>query len=221
MKLMSRDRDFTKQLAKYAEKIGIDMIGFADPRAFDRFSKRNRPQKFLKKTKTVIVLTMHLYDVILDAYSQVPNSGTPVQFMDSIMELKCYNLKEFLSNKGYESAIIPYNPGLYLKDSAALAGMGVIGKNNVLITKKFGSQVRLRAMVTTAPLITGEPLERNIYCKDCEKCIQACPADALDGGYSRQKCLSYNLAHMKEISKYSSIWCNICLEQCPHYKNKV
>lgn len=213
-------RELTADLKKFAKKIGLNVIGFADPEKFVRFPKQNRPEKYLKNAKSVILIGIHLFDEILDIFCVDPISGKSYHYLDSILEIKCYKIIEFLSEKGHTTKIIPYNPGLFLKDSAVLAGIGIIGKNNLLITKNYGSQVRLRGLVSTAPLQPGDVIEKNQYCKDCKECINACPADALRGGYNREICLSYNLKHLKKLSDNTSIWCNICLEQCPHYKYK-
>ena len=47
---------------------------------------------------------------------------------------KLYKIKDFLHQKGHDSKVIPYEPGIYLKDAGVLAGLGIIGKNNLLIT---------------------------------------------------------------------------------------
>ncbi len=48
---------------------------------------------------------------------------------------------------GIKALSLPYQiefGGAFLKDSAHLAGLGVIGKNNLLVTPEFGTRVRLR-----------------------------------------------------------------------------
>jgi epoxyqueuosine reductase QueG len=86
----------------------------------------------------------------------------------------------------------------------------------LFISKKFGSQVRLRAIVTEAPLLTGVPIEDSDYCRDCNICLSNCPAGALTHeGYNRQACESYCLANLKNLSDSTSIWCNICINVCP------
>jgi epoxyqueuosine reductase len=103
-----------------------------------------------------------------------------------------------------------------------LAGIGSIGKNNLLITKKYGSQVRLRALVTSAPLICGTPIYKSEYCKECNICIESCPAKAFTNGkYNKKLCLEYNYANWKELSDYTVIWCNKCIESCPIGKNTL
>lgn len=213
---MDRDKELTENLIKYSEKIGIDIIGFADPKYYDKFKKKNRPEKFLEGAQTVIIVGIYLYDIILDAWSQDQNTGKSFHYLDSIIENLLRLLKDYLREKEYESKVIPYNPGLFLKDSAALAGIGPIGKNNLLLTEEFGSQIRLRALVTKAPLLTGSPIEQSKYCFECNKCVDSCPVDALSEGiYNRDVCFSYNLANLRKLSKYTAIWCNICIECCP------
>lgn len=219
---MEKAKELTENLIKYSKKIGIDIIGFADPTYFDKFAKTNRPERFVENAKTVIIIGIHLYDIILDAWSQDQKTGKSFHYLDSILENRCYLIKEFLSKKGYNSEIISYNPGLYLKDSAAIAGIGPIGKNNLLITKEFGSQVRLRTLVTNASLRTGQPILESEYCKQCNICIESCPAQAfVNGKYIKDICLSYNLSNLKKLTEYTSIWCNICIESCPVSKKSL
>jgi epoxyqueuosine reductase QueG len=213
---MSGDKQLTENILKYSKKIGIDIIGFADPKLYNKFKNKNRPDKFLEGAQTVIIVGIYLYDIILDAWSQDQNTGKSFHYLDSVIENRLRLIKEYLAEKGYESKIIPYNPGLFLKDSAALAGIGPIGKNNLLITENFGSQVRLRGLVTNAPLLTGTPIEESKYCIKCNKCVDSCPVDALSQGtYNRDSCLTYNLANLRKLSKYTAIWCNVCIESCP------
>ena len=218
---MNQHKELTDKLIEHSNKIGIDIIGFADPNLFDRFLEENQPFAFLPKTKTVIIIGIHLYDITLDAWSKNEENGKNFQFADSILVNFCHSINKFLDKHGYESKIIPYNPGLYLKDSAALAGIGPIGKNNLLLTKKYGSQVRLRALATSASLIYGNPIYESEYCKECNICIDSCPAKAFPNGkYNKELCLEYNYANWKELSDYTVIWCNKCIESCPVGKNQ-
>jgi len=45
-----------------------------------------------------------------------------------------------------------------LKDAAVLAGLGCIGKNNLLLTPEYGSRVRLRAFTIDLVLPSTGPL---------------------------------------------------------------
>lgn len=213
---MERVNNLTKKLIEYSKKIGIDIIGFADPKLFDRFSEEFQPHAYLKEVETVIIIGIHLYDIMLDVWSRNEEIGKSIQFADTVLKNYCNSISRFLFKHDYEYKIIQYNPGLYLKDSAALAGIGPIGRNNLLITEKFGSQVRLRAIVTTAPLELGIPIYESEYCKECRMCIDACPANAFPNEiYIKDICLEYNHANWKKLSEYTRLWCNECIESCP------
>jgi epoxyqueuosine reductase QueG len=214
---MSAENELTSQVKEKSKKLGLDIVGFADPVHFQKYkdyAKRNRPEHFLKSVQTVIIVGIHLEDLILDMWYQSLEGN--YHFADMIIENKCYGLQNYLVEKGFETTLIPYSPGLFLKDSAALAGIGPIGKNNLLITEQYGSQLRLRALVTDATLSCGTPITESNYCEDCNLCEEACPADALNKGrYNRMACETYQLNNLMKLSDNSSIWCNRCIEACP------
>lgn len=214
---MERDQSLTNQVRDYCENIGVDVVGFADPLLFERYPDENRPTKFIKDSRTVIIIGFHLYDIILDAWSHKEGEGIWThQFADAVVEQFCHGVRRFLLKRGFNSRVIPYSPGLFLKEAAALAGIGPIGKNNLLITEKFGSQVRLRAIATTAPLICGQVITESKYCNECNLCIEACPANAfIDGKYIREKCYAYLESHKRNLSDNTVIECNGCIESCP------
>ena len=97
--------------------------------------------------------------------------------------------------------------GIYLKDAAVLAGLGCIGKNNMLVTPELGPKVRLRALLLEEDLTPTGPVDFD-PCNGCkEYCKKACPRNAYekivisssetgqvnlpgrDGCFSRAKCM--------------------------------
>ena len=48
--------------------------------------------------------------------------------------------------------------GIYLKDAAVMAGLGCIGRNNLLVTPEFGPRIRLRAMALSVPMPSTGPI---------------------------------------------------------------
>ena len=86
-----------------------------------------------------------------------------------------------------ETVHLPYpveKGGIYLKDTAVMAGLGCIGKNNLLITPEYGSRIRLRALALSMALPPTGPTGFN-PCADCEEyCRKVCPVNAFNqGGY--------------------------------------
>lgn len=80
------------------------------------------------------------------------------------------------------------------KTIAAIAGLGGIGLNRLLITPEFGPFVRLGTIVTDAVLSTDQPLSEN-PCDLCGLCQNACPTKAIqeDGTLNYRACASYIL----------------------------
>ena len=66
------------------------------------------------------------------------------------------------------------------KTGATRAALGWIGRHCQLITRPFGSWIRLGTVFTDIELPCGPPIERN-FCGRCTRCVEACPAKALKG----------------------------------------
>jgi epoxyqueuosine reductase len=141
------------------------------------------------------------------------------------------NLKQWLHKEYKISAQpLPYqigDGGIFLKDAAVLAGLGVIGANNLLVTPEFGPRVRLRALFLDVEVV---PTAKKAFspCNDCDMpCRRSCPRNAFSSGsYSKELCGK----QMKEdesnrvISKHTSQndspegrikYCRVCELACP------
>jgi epoxyqueuosine reductase len=66
------------------------------------------------------------------------------------------------------------------KTAATRAGLGWVGRHCQLITRQYGSWIRLGTVFTDLELPCGPPVERN-FCGRCTRCADACPANALKG----------------------------------------
>jgi epoxyqueuosine reductase len=70
--------------------------------------------------------------------------------------------------------------GIFLKDAAVLAGLGCIGKNNMLITPSMGPRIRLRALFLDSKIRPTGPIDFD-PCADCKvHCKRVCPENAMD-----------------------------------------
>ena len=106
---------------------------------------------------------------------------------------------------------------------AAKAGLGVIGKNHLLITEKYSSYVFLGEIITDADLPSDA--DKINYCIGCGKCLEACPVKT-----DINHCLSALTQKKGELSKdekaiiakSSCVWgCDICQEICPYTKSAI
>lgn len=70
---------------------------------------------------------------------------------------------------------------VYMKDAAALAGLGCVGMNNMLVTPQYGPRQRLRVVLVDSALPATGPLKGFDPCLDCTMpCREACPVKAFD-----------------------------------------
>jgi len=144
-----------------------------------------------QRARSIIVLAIPhpRYKPELDWWMEGCRGGTPGnQMLISIND----GLSKWLEEKkGVETKKLPYyieQGGVFLKDAAAMAGLGCIGKNNLFLTPEFGPEVRLRALFTYLKLPSTGPLEFH-PCKECDMpCRRVCPQDAFASKkYSRIK----------------------------------
>ena len=99
------------------------------------------------------------------------------------------------------------------KAIAYQAGLGWLGRSNLLVNPQFGAGVRYVTILTNLLLEPDKPIEGN--CGDCYKCLEACPAGAITKeGYDRNKCLE----KLKKFAKKPGIGqfiCGVCVKACP------
>lgn len=110
------------------------------------------------------------------------------------------------------------------KTAATRAGLGWVGRHCQLITRPFGSWVRLGTVFTNIELPCGPPTERN-FCGRCTRCVEACPAKALKGDawfprVPREEILDVRACDQWKKKHYFQFHnghnCGICSAVCPY-----
>jgi epoxyqueuosine reductase len=112
------------------------------------------------------------------------------------------------------------------KMGATRAGMGWIGKTDLLISAAFGPRLRMSSVLTEQPFETlGTPINES-KCGDCDICVKRCPAQAANGKswnisvdreafYDAFKCM----AKCRELTLANTgkpeTVCGICVSVCP------
>jgi len=114
---------------------------------------------------------------------------------------------------------------ILLKDAAVKAGLGILGKSNLLATPQYGPRVRLTAIFTDAEIEPDKELSEDL-CSNCNLCIKACPTGALsENGFERDKCiaefepnkemLKLQRKMVKYVTNYTRLQCRICMNVAP------
>jgi epoxyqueuosine reductase len=96
------------------------------------------------------------------------------------------------------------------KTIAVLAGIGWIGKHNLLVSNELGSALSICTVLTDAPLPTPTGTEVHPKCGNCTICRDVCPTGALTG-----KNWDKNTTRDELVNVYKCTTCLKCLVHCP------
>ena len=89
-------------------------------------------------------------------------------------------LKGSFSPTTYRPPYFIESGGVFMKDAAVLAGLGSVGKNNLVITAKYGPRIRWRVLLLDHAAKPTGPVEY-APCDGCDqRCRKACPVGAFD-----------------------------------------
>src|SRR5271168_2020382 len=115
---------------------------------------------------------------------------------------------------------------------AAKAGVGFIGKNSMLISRRHGNWLFLASIIARIEVEPDPPLSRRadpnavgLLCGKCSRCMDACPTQAFPapGVVDARRCISYQTIENKgsiprelRAAIGNHIYgCDVCLEVCP------
>ncbi|CAB1067721.1 hypothetical protein D1AOALGA4SA_120 [Olavius algarvensis Delta 1 endosymbiont] len=205
--MQSDAKNIEKTIVAKAKELGASLAGIASIAdlkgspsyaIYDKrpFYEEYQGVKWRPEHKSVLVwaLAHPESEPVLDWWSMKVPGFTPG---NGVMRLQSRKLRIWLGEEfGIKALSLPYQieyGGAFLKDSAHLAGLGVIGRNNLLVTPQFGTRVRLRGIFIEAELAPTGPLGFD-PCQGCDRpCHQVCPRDAFrSGSFERDHCSKEN-----------------------------
>ena len=212
-----------------AEQLAMEVKAFALSHEADDLGKAPMDPPYVFEGFTisepwVIVLALaHNYERLKEVPSDETNGIGVVDVADQYARgtRSSYALANWIRSQGYNAN--PY-PGplasaLLLIPPAIAAGLGELGKHGSLISRRFGSGVRLAGVTTDMPLVATTPdrFGADEFCSTCQVCTNACPPGAiaeqkqLVRGVERwyvdfDKCIPY-------FAEAAS--CGICIAECP------
>lgn len=138
------------------------------------------------------------------------------------------HLATFIRELGFEA--LAHHVRSHLKIGRAIcmvpiaidAGLGELGRNGVLITKKYGPRVRIGIVTTSAPLITDKPVDIGVdkFCSICNKCLRHCPTKAISEEKKEVRgAVKWKVDGDKCINACARTYeCTLCFKVCPWNK---
>ena len=207
---------------------GADICGIAPAARFLDAPEGFRPQDIFPGCRSVLVFARKVPASSLDATSCVPYTyanDLVAREVDSITLETCRRLESIglvavpvPTNDPYEYWDAKKNRGmgiLSLRHAGYLAGLGVLGRNTLLVSRTLGNMMQIGAILLDAEL-EGDPIIRETWCPSgCRLCIDSCPQKALDGRTVDQK-LCRPQSNFRTGKGYTLKKCSNCRKVCPN-----
>jgi epoxyqueuosine reductase QueG len=210
-----------------ARALGAEAVGIAPAERFLAAPEGFRPTDIYPKCRSVVVFMKAMPADLLDTANPVPYSNAAFILYGELDQLGM-NLARAMKAEGAATVPMPCDaPYLHweeaaghgmgilsMRHAAQLAGLGVLGRNTLLVNPDLGNLGYIGAVLTAAEL-APDPLVEGHDCPDgCSICLDACPEQALDGHVANQKrCRARSIA---KVGRGFTIYnCNICRRQCP------
>jgi len=208
-------------LKNNALKQGAALSGITESRKKLFYSVRGRGTRYgMLVDQFLPRILVFVFEMDREEIRQAPEPRQSAEVVRTYLKAAAVALSaaRFIRSLGWEAvAHIDGETEVVLPPSAAAAGLGEIGRHGLLVTKKYGSRVRISAVTTNLLLPVDEaapivPKGLSAFCDSCGKCVAACPASAISADASGQ-----NVNHEACFSTWKRFGtdCGICLAVCP------
>ena len=192
------------------------------------FDLRVNPQKLLPGAKSVVTLLLNYFPVQSQPYNlpKLSKYAYGKDYHQIIRKKLNAFLQAVRSKMGdiHGRGFVDSAPVLE-RSWAVRSGLGWVGKNGNLITRKKGSFLFIATLVLDLELQYDNPFAHD-FCGSCRKCLDACPTGAIleERVVDGSKCISYFTIELKEMLIPASMkgkfedWifgCDICQDVCP------
>lgn len=194
--------------------------------------RRCNPKLINPAIQSVIVVTLPYYPEVVqnpDTIYRISKYAFSTDYHFVMKDLLA-KLQEAILQMAKPEVLIAYSDtGPVLEKAwARKAGLGSIGKNTLLLTKQ--GSFNFIGVLLTDLLVDYDTETTTDVCKQCSKCIDACPSGALVQGrvIDANKCISYQTVENKhELPKALNgkfenyiFGCDICQDICPINKKQ-
>jgi epoxyqueuosine reductase len=138
-----------------------------------------------------------------------------------------FALANWIRSQGYNANAYPgpSASALLLIPPAIASGLGELGKHGSLISRHFGSGVRLAAVTTDMPLIATPPDRFGVdeFCATCQVCTNSCPPGAIIEHKQMVRGVERWYVNFDKCIPYfaETASCGICIAVCPWTRPSV
>jgi ferredoxin len=207
--------EFWSEFGRKSRELGVDLIGYIPINPEFVFYNL----KIYGKNCVILGMEMDWSQIKL-----APSINCGMEAFRIYYELGeiTIQLTEYLKSLGYKSeAHHPFGGKLLFPPHAVAAGLGIMGRNGLVITPEYGPRQRWAIISTDAEIPPPPQNDLKVledYCKDCGACIRGCK-----GGAAYEKPVIHNnspaITHIDRSKCIDSLinnnYCSYCLKVCP------
>jgi len=210
----------------FARLVGAHECGVASIERFAGAPEGFNPKDVFSACKSVVVCIKQMPTGAICADNPIPYTHTAYKMYEE-MDRISMDLCRFFQGHGVKAVLVPADvPYLYwdaermhgmgilsLKHAAVLAGLGIMGKNTILINEALGNMVYIGAVLVDAE-IEPDPVVLDFECPPaCTRCLDVCPRHAMDGATIDQK-LCRQESFIKTSRGFDVYSCSQCRKVC-------
>ena len=191
------------------------------------FDKRLDPRILVPGAKSIVSLLLNYHTDQKQIDPEAPKISSYAYGVDyhSVIKKKLKKMMKIIHREIGEvnGRVFVDSAPVMDKAWAAKSGLGWVGKNTNLISKKVGSFFFIAELILDLELEYDLPVAD--HCGSCTACIDACPTEALIKPYQidGSKCISYLTIELKESipSEFQgkmdnwAFGCDVCQTVCP------
>lgn len=221
---MKNEKENKERLHELALELGVDLFAVAD--VTEARKEFNLDQRLRERFDRGLSLGKRLVRSVLENIKDSPT----VLYLHHYRQLNFFLdrtallISSHIQKAGYHALPIPASQiidwqkqqaHLSHKKLGHLAGLGWIGRNNLLVNPDFGAQFRLVTILTDIPLEPDKPLDSD--CGQCFRCLPCCPAKAIkinSRDFDHQGCFE-KLKEFRRSGIVSQHICGVCVRACP------
>lgn len=201
----SENRFDSTVLAQLCRRAGADDLGFVELARDTLMGQRDSVLRALPWVRSFVVFVRRLNRHAIRAPLRSLSSA---EFIEGGHDVKAivHRVARELEIEGVRavgiSGLFPMEFGrqdgspfvVSLKHLAQAAGLGVMGKNRLVLHPKFGADIQLGAIAIDRPLTTYDQPLASSPCLNCNMCVVACPTGAIakDGHFDFGSCMTHN-----------------------------
>jgi len=221
---VTNPQENVEKLKALCHQWGGSLFGVADLRCFEK-EEILLSLSLIDRLPHAISVGFHLSDAILE---EVENQPTPLYFhhyqrVNILLDTIGLIVTSTIQGLGYQAMSVPASQivdwktqkgHLSHKHVARAAGLGWIGRNNLLVNEQFGSRIRLVTILTEIPLVANSPSIKD--CGSCRRCLSVCPAEAIkerQEDFDHLRCYE-QLRTFSKTLHFSHNICGVCVKAC-------